>query len=450
MEKEKMLIDVNAHITNVSCQVLTEDGKAKAIITFDNLGYGEITAVKFNAKGYNAFGDVVAISGNETFLMIIQDINIDKNSPATNIKVSLPSDEIKKVELIENQICFSDGTITTYEGKKEIEFDVEKFSFEEQEHLELNALRDVFDSNVTYNLLETKNGWICSCGRYNNLDSENCSLCGHSLDEVKTNLSDDGRKASVEKKIALDEQRKIDAEKKAEEKRKADKKRNIKIAIGSVVALLFVILIGRAIVMSGRTTYSSEAEMKQALQGTYTYYTDSGKASRQIVISGDKAIYKWSYSGSTDMETEIRKWDYKNGKIHTFEDLIVTDKGYLKDGDEIYKKGGYMSSGSSYSGTSGYSYESAYSALKISGISVTSNSSYTVCTGTITNNGKKTYKFVKVKGAFKNSSGSTIDTDWTYAVGSEGLAPGESKTFRMSVSKNYNISKCSVSIYDYD
>ena len=246
----------------------------------------------------------------------------------------------------------------------------------------------------------------------------------------------------------MDEQRKIEAEKQAEEKKKADKKKKIQIAIASVVALFFVILIGRAMVMSGRTTYSSESAMKEALQGTYTYYSDSGTATQQIVISGDKATYKWKYGN--DMETEVREWDYKNGKIHTFEDLIVTDKGYLKDGDKIYKKGGYMSSSSSYSGTSGSSYESAYSALKISGVSVTSNSSYTVCTGTITNNGKKTYKFVQVKGAFKNSSGTTIDTDSTYAVGSEGLAPGESKTFRMSVSKNYSISKCSVSIYDYD
>lgn len=448
MEKEKMRIDVNAHITNVSCQVLTEDGKSKAIITFDNLGYGEITAVKFNAKGYNAFGDIVAISGNETFLMIIQDISIDKNSTATNIKVSLPSNEIKKIELVENQICFADERVITYEGKREIEFDVEKFSFEEQENLELNALRDVFDSTVKYNLLETENGWICSCGRYNSPNAEKCSLCGHLLEEVKTNLSENGRKAAVEKKIALDEQRKIEAEKQTEEKKKTAKKKKIQIAIASVIALFFIIIIGRAVVMSGRTTYASESAMKEALQGTYTYYSSSGNATQQIVISGDKATYKRKYGDDT--ETEVRKWDYKNGKIHTFEDLIVTDRGYLKDGDKIYKKGGYMSSYSSYSGTSGSSYESVYSALKISGVSVKSNSSYTVCTGTITNNGKKTYKFVKIKGAFKNSSGSTIDTDWTYAVGSEGLAPGESKTFRMSVSKNYSISKCSVSIYDYD
>ena len=125
----------------------------------------------------------------------------------------------------------------------------------------------------------------------------------------------------------------------------------------------------------------------------------------------------------------------------------------IKNGGEIYEKGGYMSTGLSSSGSSygsGSSYESAFSALKFSNINVTTNSSYTVCTGTVTNNGSKTYKFVEIKGSFKDSSGNVIDTEWTYAVGSEGLAPGESKTFRMSVPKNYNIKSCSISILDYD
>ena len=64
------------------------------------------------------------------------------------------------------------------------------------------------------------------------------------------------------------------------------------------------------------------------------------------------------------------------------------------------------------------------------------------------NTGKKTYKFVKVKGAFKDSSGNVIDTEWTYAVGSEGLAPGESSVFRMSVPKNSKITSCSVTVYE--
>ena len=103
-----------------------------------------------------------------------------------------------------------------------------------------------------------------------------------------------------------------------------------------------------------------------------------------------------------------------------------------------------------YTPTPEISEENAEDALKFSNIKVTNNRSYTVCTGKITNNGEKTYTFVKVKGKFETSSGTVIDTDWTYAVGAEGLAPGESTTFKMSVDKNSSIAKCSVEILDYD
>lgn len=97
-----------------------------------------------------------------------------------------------------------------------------------------------------------------------------------------------------------------------------------------------------------------------------------------------------------------------------------------------------------------YKPEVAEDVLSFSDISVTKNSSYTICTATITNNGRKTYTFIEVKGKFKNSSGIILDTDWTYAVGSEGLAPGESASFRLSVDKDSNITKCDLEILDYD
>lgn len=90
------------------------------------------------------------------------------------------------------------------------------------------------------------------------------------------------------------------------------------------------------------------------------------------------------------------------------------------------------------------------SQLKISGITITSNSSYTIAQGTIKNNSSSTVKFVTIKGAFKDRSGSTVDTDWTYAVGSEGLAPGESCKWRMSVEKDTSIKSCTVTITDFD
>ncbi len=104
----------------------------------------------------------------------------------------------------------------------------------------------------------------------------------------------------------------------------------------------------------------------------------------------------------------------------------------------------------STSTNSRYTPEKAEDVLEFSDITINRNSSYTVCNATITNNGRKTYSFVEVKGKFKDSSGTILDTDWTYVVGSEGLAPGESATFRLSVKKNLNISKCEFEIIDYN
>ncbi|MEE0706186.1 MAG: FxLYD domain-containing protein [Adlercreutzia sp.] len=91
---------------------------------------------------------------------------------------------------------------------------------------------------------------------------------------------------------------------------------------------------------------------------------------------------------------------------------------------------------------------SIYRDLSVSSVTLSSNSSYTIAQGKITNKGNKTYRFVKVKGAFKDRSGNTVDTDWTYACGDEGLGPGESASFRLSVPRSYSIDDCSVTVLD--
>ena len=101
---------------------------------------------------------------------------------------------------------------------------------------------------------------------------------------------------------------------------------------------------------------------------------------------------------------------------------------------------------SSPSSSPSYSTETAATALSFTNVKIEHNTSYTVCTGTVKNNGKKTYEFVKIKGSFKNSVGTVVDTDWTYAVGAEGLAPGESATFRMSIPKDASVKSCSISL----
>lgn len=437
MLNKQIKIDINSEISDLFYEIKIENNIPFVYISFKNIAKSTMTAIKFLAKGYNSFGDVININGKDNFLIMLQDLSIDTDKSIKPIKIQLPNTEIRTVELTENQYCFSDGTIKTYLEPNYIEYEIEEYDIKvANERLILDSLKEIH--------LRTKNKpiqlekyWVCSCGKLNDDNDVYCLNCKAGKEEVFSVQNEETIETLILEHKKKEEERAI--------QRERDKKRNIiRFSIIGAIAFVFLCIIINASILGGRTTYSSLDEMKEDLQGTYTYYS-SGKASRQIVISGDKAIYKWSGSDIDDIETDIREWNYKRGIIHTFEDLVITKNGDLKDGEDMYEKGGYMPSSSS---SSSPSYESKYSALKISNVEVTSNSSYTVCTGKITNQGKKNYSFVKVKGAFKNSSGTVLDTDWTYAVGSEGLDPGESKSFRMSVPKNYSISSCSVSIMD--
>lgn len=107
------------------------------------------------------------------------------------------------------------------------------------------------------------------------------------------------------------------------------------------------------------------------------------------------------------------------------------------------------SGGSSYSGsyTNNYTLDKRLGlSLKVDNVKKSGNYTYVYCT--VTNVSKTTkYRYVKVKALFKNYSGSIIDTDWTYAIDSVWLDPGESKTFYYMV-KNTNIASATLSIVD--
>ena len=51
--------------------------------------------------------------------------------------------------------------------------------------------------------------------------------------------------------------------------------------------------------------------------------------------------------------------------------------------------------------------------------------------GILTNDSTETVKFVKIKVSLYDDQGKVIDTTWTYAVGAEGIAPGESSQWEV-------------------
>ena len=79
--------------------------------------------------------------------------------------------------------------------------------------------------------------------------------------------------------------------------------------------------------------------------------------------------------------------------------------------------------------------------INVANVQVTHSGNYAYITGTVTNTGTYQIKYVKVRAACKDRSGNVIDTDWTYAVDSSWLNPGESKRFEMMVKDTSNAIK---------
>lgn len=108
----------------------------------------------------------------------------------------------------------------------------------------------------------------------------------------------------------------------------------------------------------------------------------------------------------------------------------------VDDSDDDYNYGG---------GSSGTTYKPSYSTtisaslglkLTVDSIKTSSNYTYVYCTvkNVSSTYGSATrYRYVKVKGVFKDRYGSIVDTDWTYAVDSTWIEPGESKQFYFMV-----------------
>lgn len=332
-------IDINAHITNIQYQIVSEEKVAKAIVSFDNLGFGVVSAVKLNAKGFNSFGDKVLIDGKEEFVLIIQDLHVEKNASVEGLEVELPNNDIRILNLDESQICYSEGFVLNYKGPDNRVFNIEQFETDGAEKEALDAIRNSICSKARSYPQECNDGWICSCERYNTQELNTCSNCGVDKTEI-FKVVDPAYVADLVSSHKRNEADRLERARKEEvAKNKAAKGKTIKLAVGIIAVLVVALFVGHAVLMSSRTTYSSEEEMRSALQGSYYHYDTVGNPNIQIVISGNEATYKWVGEGTSDDIHSDIEWNYKNGKIHTFEDLIVTKDGDLKRKNMTFEKG---------------------------------------------------------------------------------------------------------------
>lgn len=74
---------------------------------------------------------------------------------------------------------------------------------------------------------------------------------------------------------------------------------------------------------------------------------------------------------------------------------------------------------------------------------------YFIVSGTVKNNTSSTVSFVVVKIELIDRNGNVFDSDTTYAVGEEGISPGNSAKFECYLDNDINIARYSVSIFSY-
>ena len=88
--------------------------------------------------------------------------------------------------------------------------------------------------------------------------------------------------------------------------------------------------------------------------------------------------------------------------------------------------------------------------VKIEGTNCEQDGDFIDVKGYVKNVGDLDYYYVDVKISLKNENGDVLDTYNTYAVGGEGIAPNERKSFDATLHYAEGTSGCFYSIVSYD
>ncbi len=307
------IFDTNAHIDNLKCNIEIENDTPVALISFENISGKSITAIKFIAKGYTAFGEEIKINDKEYFPITIQDICISPNKTVVNLRASLPDKNIRDVFLQEYMVKFDDSSVEKYEGENEIKVNLLELSSDPAGKELVEAVKCFTSMKFEYMPVQLDSGWICTCGRYNNNNTQKCSCCGIAKDSTLSVTNKSFSASLIQKyRTHIQESEKLASMQKAEEAKNKRNKRNkrTKIIIATVISIILVVTVIYGATTPNVRTFNSAEEMRLYSQGFY------GKSySDRIQILGNRIIYHISYANGATNYHDVAKWDYKTGKI---------------------------------------------------------------------------------------------------------------------------------------
>lgn len=251
-------VDMNANILYLKNEIVADTSKTQARIEFRNMAYGTITAVKFEAKGYNVFGDEIQIDGKPTFDIVVQDLAIAPKKYA-KIESILPSRDIRKLDLKLKQVYYANGKIIDALPEDNVTYQVEELNGEKgQQEKEAKAFLE--KKNIEAICFPKKYGrkWICICGYLNNNTDVTCKNCGCRQVDVFETCTEDAvydtlriqheqEKVRQEQEKARLEAERVKREEEQQKQAEQEKKRKKKVFLmrsSGIIAICLVVIAG--------------------------------------------------------------------------------------------------------------------------------------------------------------------------------------------------------------
>lgn len=348
-------VDMNANILYLKHEIVADTSKTQARIEFRNMAYGTITAVKFEARGYNAFGDVIQIAGKPTFDIVAQDLVIAPKKYAKLDSV-LPSKDIRKLDLKLKQVCYANGKIVNVQPEEIVTYEIEELdgngSLEEREK------RELLEKKTTAAICFPKRygrNWVCICAYLNKNTDAICRQCGcrqveifeyYTEENIKAKIDERNKRAAAEEARRKAEQIKFEAEQKrqreererqeAEQRAKAAKRGKIIAGVVGVVTICGVtgFLVNEMVIIPkdkyNHAVSMMESEMYQEAALEFSelgsYKDASEKANEANYENACKLLNEKSYEEAKNAFKELGDYKDSADKITEVEDAKKQEK----------------------------------------------------------------------------------------------------------------------------
>ena len=330
MKKVTKRVDLNAYIADFKCEVKSENGNKQLSVSFDNLGYGTVVAIRFVVWAKDSFGDEIDFDGNDVLEIKKVDINIKPQKKAGFV-CNIKNYDIKELDSKITQIVYDNGKIVVPEGSDIVDYEVEVLStsWSQTDHFEKDAVEYMRETNskaICFPAIHPR-GWICICGSLNRGDISKCNACGALKDKIFRDFSIENVKPEVEKREKR-KQEEEDHQREQQRKAAADAEKKQKMITSSIVGVITIIIAG----FIAATAYHN---VKYGLS------------------KEEEASYKIAQNNYREIEYFVMRlgndyWDAANGynddNYSPYHDRSSRLNEAEKDKDYLYTRGMYIAS----------------------------------------------------------------------------------------------------------